>query len=246
MACSTAGHEDKLEHGRSGLCQACYRRQRRRELDPQVGQRKPGPQPREDAVPHRRLSDEEKARRRAARDTQRNTKTHCVNDHELTVENTYTTPKGQKVCRICQRAAHQRSLGRPVDDATPIGTWNRNKTSCPWGHEYTEANTYFAVVKGAQQRHCKKCTREHRLMRTYGLERGQYDRMYDEQCGHCAGCERELEEGRNLAVDHCHATNVVRGLLCDDCNITLGKVRDDAVVLRRLASYVETHQLVRG
>ena len=31
-------------------------------------------------------------------------KTHCPKDHELTPENTYTTPKGKRECRTCKRA----------------------------------------------------------------------------------------------------------------------------------------------
>ena len=30
-------------------------------------------------------------------------RTHCINNHELTHENTYLTPKGVRICRICQR-----------------------------------------------------------------------------------------------------------------------------------------------
>lgn len=31
-------------------------------------------------------------------------KTHCINDHEFTEDNTYVTPKGQRYCRACMRA----------------------------------------------------------------------------------------------------------------------------------------------
>jgi hypothetical protein len=32
-----------------------------------------------------------------------NPKTHCLNGHAFTAENTYTNPKGHRVCRICSR-----------------------------------------------------------------------------------------------------------------------------------------------
>ncbi len=39
-------------------------------------------------------------------------KTHCINGHEFTVENTYVTPKGSRNCRLCLRQANIRRLDR--------------------------------------------------------------------------------------------------------------------------------------
>lgn len=249
MSCSTPGHEEKPEHGRSGLCQACYRRARRRELDPQVGTRKPGPAPDPNAPRSRyrptkscpegtrdarqRLSDEEKEARRAARKA---AKTHCVHGHELTEQTTYVTAKGQKVCRLCQRRDYQRYKGREVTpDDVPLGPRNSEKTHCKWGHDFT----VHGYVKRDGSRGCRPCHRESRLMRVYGLERGEYDRRFEEQSGHCAICDIELEEGRNLAVDHDHETGAVRGLLCDNCNRGLGYFGDDPDRLRTASKYVK-------
>ena len=39
----------------------------------------------------------------------------------------------------------------------------------------------------------------------------------------CATCKLEKPENtKRLAVDHCHTTGVVRGLLCHKCNKALG------------------------
>ena len=78
------------------------------------------------------------------------------------------------------------------------------------------------------------------LLRSYGLTVEQYDAMAAAQGGLCAICG-EREEGRNgfLYVDHCHATNWIRGLLCSRCNHGIGHMRDNATLLRAAAAYVD-------
>lgn len=44
--------------------------------------------------------------------------------------------------------------------------------------------------------------------------------LRDHQAGICAGCERDDKE---LVVDHDHKTGLVRGLLCNSCNIAEGR-----------------------
>lgn len=48
-----------------------------------------------------------------------------------------------------------------------------------------------------------------------------------------------------MAIDHCHETHKVRGLLCMDCNIALGLMKDDPDRLRALAAYAEAHTVER-
>jgi hypothetical protein len=40
-------------------------------------------------------------------------------------------------------------------------------------------------------------------------------------------------------VDHCHATQRARGLLCASCNAMIGQARDSATVLRAAADYLD-------
>lgn len=79
----------------------------------------------------------------------------------------------------------------------------------------------------------------------YGITQKEYAALLEKQHGKCAVCgDGETKVGRtgntrSLCVDHCHTTGVIRGLLCDRCNCTLGKVKDDANLLRRMAAYIE-------
>jgi hypothetical protein len=44
-----------------------------------------------------------------------------------------------------------------------------------------------------------------------------------------------------LCCDHSHATGKFRGWLCRQCNSAIGLVKDNPLVLRRLAEYVDQH-----
>jgi hypothetical protein len=63
--------------------------------------------------------------------------------------------------------------------------------------------------------------------------------MLAAQHGVCAICRRTCRTGRSLVVDHDHATNVVRGLLCNGCNLVLGYMNDDVELLQAAIRYLQ-------
>lgn len=71
----------------------------------------------------------------------------------------------------------------------------------------------------------------------YGMTLADYDAMLAEQDGVCAICKTKPEP--TLNVDHSHETNVVRGLLCRNCNMGLGSFRDNPGFLRTAATFLE-------
>lgn len=77
-----------------------------------------------------------------------------------------------------------------------------------------------------------------RTVRKYGLEQGQYDQLKAHQGGVCAICAKAKGTTKRLAVDHDHATGLVRGLLCYRCNDLLGKIRDDPGFFTRGLQYL--------
>lgn len=74
-------------------------------------------------------------------------------------------------------------------------------------------------------------------LRKYGLTPEDYDRMCAAQDGACAVCKKpetvtsRAGRTKKLAVDHCHITGRVRGLLCTRCNKALGCLGDGALLL---------------
>lgn len=64
--------------------------------------------------------------------------------------------------------------------------------------------------------------------------------MKDDQVGRCAICEETLpDDTKHIHVDHCHKTNITRGLLCANCNKGLGFFKDDIRVMERAISYLK-------
>ena len=63
--------------------------------------------------------------------------------------------------------------------------------------------------------------------------------MFNEQNGCCYICKRhQTEINHKLNVDHCHKTDKVRSLLCNQCNQALGLVREDPEVIQAMLEYV--------
>ena len=66
------------------------------------------------------------------------------------------------------------------------------------------------------------------------------------QGGVCAICRTQappdgLEQRRLMHVDHCHSTHIVRGVLCELCNNTLGAFDDNIVAMFRAIDYLKLH-----
>lgn len=74
-------------------------------------------------------------------------------------------------------------------------------------------------------------------MLRYGITIDDYDALHAMQDGKCAICERSSR--RRLHVDHDHVTGLVRGLLCNSCNLALGQLGDDHERVRRAADYLK-------
>ena len=45
--------------------------------------------------------------------------------------------------------------------------------------------------------------------------------------------------GGKICLDHCHVTSTFRGWICDNCNQTLGRVKDDINILKKMIAYLE-------
>ena len=91
----------------------------------------------------------------------------------------------------------------------------------------------------------REAFKTHRLCRKYGILEHEYLALKEAQNNCCAIClkpectiDKRSGKVRELAVDHCHASGMVRGLLCTACNQALGFLDDDVQRLARAQEYL--------
>lgn len=83
--------------------------------------------------------------------------------------------------------------------------------------------------------------RKSQLKLMYGMTPEDYDKMLEQQDNCCAICKTATPTGKwkVFAVDHCHITGKVRGLLCNECNRGMGLLRDSPELLIAAANYLK-------
>lgn len=85
--------------------------------------------------------------------------------------------------------------------------------------------------------------RNHHLEKTFKMTQIDFERMLESQGGVCAICSLELRDKRGFSphIDHDHATGLVRGVLCLQCNSGLGLFGDNVEVMKLAIKYLEKH-----
>lgn len=83
--------------------------------------------------------------------------------------------------------------------------------------------------------------RKAQRLKVYGITPAEYDALLARQGGGCALCGWSDASNKKMFphVDHCHVTGRVRGILCDNCNMAIGKMKDNPDRLRAAAAYLE-------
>lgn len=101
-----------------------------------------------------------------------------------------------------------------------------------WSKDYHRKNKEERNKK--HQEYYKNNTdvfRNKEYKRLYEITLEDYNKMFEEQQGRCAICGKHVSEFKsNLAVDHCHKSGKIRGLLCVSCNTKLSVVEDNDFV----------------
>ena len=90
--------------------------------------------------------------------------------------------------------------------------------------------------KGKYKEYLKSCN----LQKNYGITTEEYNQLFIKQNGCCKICGKHQSEfQRSLAVDHCHNTKKVRGLLCHHCNSAIGHLFENVSIMENAISYIK-------
>lgn len=159
---------------------------------------------------------------------------------------------GGKYCRKCvSKASKKYSLLRAEKIKEYNKKWrleNKDKLKEAKRQYYNEVKNTWEYIS-----HSKEYRKKHRIISKDKERNGHYVRKYkitlndynqmcinqNNSCGICTKSEQEL--GKKLAVDHCHTTGKVRGLLCSKCNAALGFMYEHIQSIKNMILYLEKH-----
>lgn len=85
------------------------------------------------------------------------------------------------------------------------------------------------------------------LKRKFNITKDEFNSLKEKQNNLCAVCKKQEtailnKKYKELAVDHCHKTKKIRGLLCSNCNTGLGKFKDNIELLITAINYLKENQ----
>lgn len=153
----------------------------------------------------------------------------------------FKTPRGYKLGKdkLCKSCSNSIALGgsgfvRPVE----------GKRLCGKCKQILSEENFVLYKDGRRHAYCNPCKSEHfknyqktiGRFKRHGITKEIYDEMYKAQNGKCYICG--LDEVK-LHIDHNHSTGKVRRLLCKECNMALGLLKENVVTLKNMIEYLE-------
>ena len=147
-----------------------------------------------------------------------------------------------KVCRKCGEKKPLSDFHKCSAAKDKHASWCK-KCACARKQGYRDKNREATITKQREYYYKNRDAHaDRRLQRIFDISLADYDNMLEEQGGGCAICGKTPEEnGRRLSVDHDHETGEVRGLLCMDCNVSLGRFNDSSERCRQAMLYLRSY-----
>jgi hypothetical protein len=130
-----------------------------------------------------------------------------------------------KICPRCKESeiVYKSGYCKPCNDARSKEWYSKNKN-----------------VK-------KKAARKHYYKKKYSIDIDIIPLLLEEQGNMCKICKTSIHlkgtlDASQAVIDHCHTTGVVRGLLCNLCNMGLGSFKDNPDLLEEAKKYLKENK----
>jgi len=147
-----------------------------------------------------------------------------------------------KQCTKCKEIKELNLFIKKNDIASGVGSICKtcvNKRCNAWNDRHRDkinarSRELYKNDNGTKSKNCQ-------LKHMYGITLDQYNQMLADQQDKCAICFRKRSKSRRLAVDHCHKTGKVRGLLCTRCNLAFGYVNENLDTILGMVDYARKY-----
>lgn len=136
------------------------------------------------------------------------------------------------ICTVCKH------------EFTPPSNWSKESPYCPPCRQIINKKYRDARVTADPQYHSRV-----RYWSKHGLYLEEVEAWITESGNRCAACGRVFDDSLSgrACIDHDHSCcpdgyschQCRRGLICSNCNVALGHVKDDTSTLRGLIQYLE-------
>lgn len=138
-------------------------------------------------------------------------------------------------------------MGKPVIGKT-LEEWNiigeRQCTRCKRVRPIDDFQIRTRKVGNKRYKHydgyCLQCWNLIQKANKWRIPRKQYEDLLENSKGLCEICQQSY--GSSPRLDHSHSTGVVRGLLCNRCNVGLAMIEDNEENAQRALNYLSRYK----
>ena len=144
-------------------------------------------------------------------------------------------PSYAEIHRQRERARYEK---RKIEEPERLKEWGRNSAA---NYRARHPERAKEIDKRSRLNNADYY-RNYNFKKRYGITVEVWEKIFIAQNKKCAICNGEGNK-RGWALDHCHKTGAVRGILCHPCNTAIGFFADDPDRLRSAAAYLEKKEL---
>lgn len=127
----------------------------------------------------------------------------------------------QKVCDACRQVCSVCSIKLTQENSDKRSWESKKKFQCK-----------SCVAKSVREvPNRQEWQKAYDLKRKYDIDLVTFSKLARHGCALCGSNQK-------LVVDHCHKTNKVRGVLCSNCNLGIGLLKDNKDTMMNAINYV--------